>query len=256
MEYNYVTKEMCLEVKDRKINLELLSPQENQLAQDPILLMTFAADRHTSLKTHPFCIQTEMFLEMGHRVLSFDLPNHGERINEYGSEITGLRNSFIHGCDPFEMYVEDAIATVDYCIEHAYARPGRIVVGGTSRAGYMVLRHLAADDRICAAAAFAPVTDWRYLDEFSGDRERKDVADLTLSCYCEKLGGKKIFIAIGNHDKRVSTASCCRFYLDLLDTNVPDGADSMLIDFYCTNDEDHTLSDFWKKLGGLFLLRT
>lgn len=243
-----------LSVNDREISVDIISPYNDQLAEDPVLLMTFAADRSTSLNVQPYNYLAEMFLQSGHRVLSFDLPNHGERINEFGSEITGLRNTFVLGKDPFVIFVEDAKAVIDLCIEGGLARPGRIVISGTSRAGYMALRLLAADDRVCAAAAFAPVTDWRVLDEFIEERNSKDVADLSLSNYCDKLAGKPIFLAIGNHDKRVSSASCCGLFLDILKQNAINGYDSALVDFYCTNDPGHTLSDFWRRLGGEFLL--
>jgi dienelactone hydrolase len=215
--------------------------------------MTFAADRYTSLKKQPYSMLAEMFLQKGQRVLSFDLPNHGERINEFGSDITGLRNAFISRNDPFEMFVEDAKAVIDLCIDKGLARPGRIVVSGTSRGGYMALRLLAADERICAAAAFAPVTDWRYLNEFAEDRNRQDVIDLSLTNYCDKLVGKPVFLAIGNHDTRVSTPSCCRLYLDLMEQYTLHGIDSTLVDFCCTNDKGHTLGDFWRSLGARFL---
>ena len=250
-----ISKEFALEVKGRKINSTMISPLDGSLAEDPILLLAAGGDRHTSLAIHPFCMQAEQFLEAGNRVLSFDMPNHGERVNSFGSEITGLRNAFVSGSDPFKMFVEEASAIIDYCIEHGFARPGRVAVCGTSRAGYMALRLMAEDNRVFAAAALAPVTDWCYLSEFSDEKDRADVKNLRLSLYCKGLVGKPVFLAIGNHDERVSTASCCRFYLNLLDENAANGYDSSNIDFYCTDDIGHSLGDYWRKLGGEFLLK-
>jgi len=69
MQKNCIVKEISLTVKDREIHLDVLPPLDNQLVEDPILLMTFSTDRQTSLKMQPYCLQTEMFLERGHCVL-------------------------------------------------------------------------------------------------------------------------------------------------------------------------------------------
>ncbi|MBI4531773.1 MAG: hypothetical protein HY709_09630 [Candidatus Latescibacteria bacterium] len=73
--------------------------------------------------------------------------------------------------------------------------------------------------------------------------------------FVEGVVGKSVFLAIGNHDERVSTASCCRFYLDLLEANIRLGMGIQAIDFYCTSDIGHSLGEEWYQRGAEFLLR-
>ena len=95
------------------------------------------------------------------------------RIIVKSEDISGLRHAFINGKDPFTMFIEEAKTVIDFCIDHEFASLGNIAVCGTSRAGYLALRLLGEDNRIAAAAAFAPVTDWRYLEEFEADQTGK-----------------------------------------------------------------------------------
>jgi len=232
-------------------SLHLLTPP--QLTPQPLLLLSFAMDWETSLCVEPYNLTAKYFLEQGHRVASFDLPNHGQRINKYGEAITGLRNAFIAGKDPFAMFIEEAKTVIDFCIDHEFASVGNIAVCGTSRAGYLALRLLAKDSRIAAAAAFAPVTDWRCLEEFNADKNREDVASLKLSNYVPNLAGKSTFIVIGNHDERVGTASCCRFYLDLLKAN---HGNAEKINFQIHNSPGHYSQKEWYLAGAEFLIES
>jgi hypothetical protein len=229
--------------------LHLLEP--SQLAAQPFLLLTFAMDWETSLCVEPYNLTAMYFLQHGHRAASFDLPNHGTRINQYGEAITGLRNAFIGGKDPFALFIEEAEFAIDFCIDRGFATIENIAVCGTSRAGYLALRLLGNDDRIAAAAAFAPVTDWRCLEEFEADQNREDVAALQLSNYVQNLAGKSTFIAIGNKDERVSTASCQQFYIDLLNAN--NGNDEN-IHFQIDDSPGHYSQNEWYLSGAQFLI--
>jgi hypothetical protein len=113
---------------------------------------------------------------------------------------------------------------------------------------------MAGDKRIAGGAAFAPVTDWRDLTEFKDLRDRQDVADLRLSGFADKLTGRGIYLAIGNHDHRVNTASCCQFFVALNQANSAHGFDQSCVDFYCTDDPNHTCCDDWRRRGSQFLL--
>lgn len=245
-------EEFTVRAGQRLIIARLVTPE--RLSERPGLLLTFATDRETSLDVEPYCLAARVFLHQGHRALSIDLPNHGTRVDAYGAGITGLRNAFVDGQDRFAMFVEEAIAAIDWCVDYDVAVPGRIGTCGTSRGGYFALRLLATDPRVIAGAGFAPVTDWRDLSEFAADRERADVAALRLSCFADALAGKAVFFAIGNHDERVNTASCCRLYLDLLESNVRLGFGPQYVDFYCTDDAGHSMGNDWYRLGAEFLV--
>ena len=257
---NYQTQEFDVTVGagasgDRKITTRVISPPAEKLAKKPLLLLSFAMDRNTSLGVEPYNLTAKYFLEHGHRVASFDLPNHGSRVNQYGEAITGMRNAFVAAQDPFSRFVEEGKAVTDRCIANGLAEPGRIAVCGTSRAGYLALRLLAADKRIAAAAVYAPVTDWRALTEFAADQKRADVAALNLSNFADALAGKPLYMVMGNHDARVSTESCCRFYLDLAAANARHNFDNAHLNFQVQDTPGHSSQVSWSVAGAEFLLK-
>jgi dienelactone hydrolase len=251
----YQAREFEVPVEGRKIAAHLFSPAPDKLAKKPLLLLTFAMDWKTSLDVEPYNGTAQEFLKQGHRVLSFDLPNHGARIDRYGEGIRGMRNAFVAGHDPFAAFLQDASAVIDRCIAEGLVVPGRIMVCGTSRAGYLALRLLAADSRVAGAAAYAPVTDWRELTEFAADKNRTDVAALALSNFADRFAGKPVFFMIGNHDTRVGTASCCRFYLEVAAANVRHGFDDAALNFQVQDTPGHSSQNSWYKAGAAFLLR-
>jgi hypothetical protein len=114
---------------------------------------------------------------------------------------------------------------------------------------------MAADRRVAAAAAIAPLTDWRTLIELAHVRERREIADLRLSGWADGLAGRPIYIAVGAHDDRVSTPACCRFYLDLVEANARRGYPDSLVDFFCTDSVGHSLDNPWRIRGAEFLLK-
>jgi len=91
------TQEWEVAVGERRITVRLISPAAERLAKEPLLLLSFAADRATSLAVEPYNLTAKSFLKHGHRVASFDLPNHGTRVNKYGEGIVGFRNAFVDG---------------------------------------------------------------------------------------------------------------------------------------------------------------
>ena len=254
MKNNIVSKEFTLNGKNASFTV-LHKCLQNDLLKDPWLLINLASDRDSALNNYDNCQAADIFLENGHRVLSFDLPNHGERINKYGSGIEGMRNAFAAGHNPFEMFLEDSREVVDECIKRGLATAYRIAVSGISRGGYLAMRLMAADSRISQAVAFSPVTDWTILNEFSQHRQDEAALRLNLSSYIHGLVGKPVFMCIGNHDDRVGTFSCCRLYLELAEANERNGSPRTLIDFYCTDDANHTCGHYWYEKGAEFLIK-
>jgi hypothetical protein len=254
MEKKYKKEKVCISVEEGTISFDILIPCDSETNRESVLLLSFSTDKQTTFNREPYNIVSEIFLKNGYSVLSFDIPNHGERVDEFGKDIVGLKNAFINNRDPFKLFINDAKAVIDHCIRSGLAKAGKICAYGTSRSGYMVLRLLAADDRISAAAALAPVTDWSVLDEFDPVKDRKDIKDLKLTNYCRGMEGKAVFISIGGHDDRVSTISCCKFFVDLYEHNYFLGYHVPEIDFFCTKDQGHRLDDQWYRLGGEFLI--
>lgn len=248
------SEEFPVQVNGATLTVRVLTPPADKLAHNPALLLAFAMDRNTTLTKRPYCLAAEFFLENGHRAASFDLPAHGDRVGTLRSGIDGFRDAFVAGNDVFAGFVAEGKAVIDECIKHGLAAPGRIAVGGTSRGGYMSLRLLAGDDRIVAGAGFAPVTDWRDLREFTEDKTRDDVAALQLSNFVPGMIGKKVFVAVGKTDERVSTAKCQAFVEALKKSNSAANRPADTVEFHMTDDPGHSLDDAWYEKGRAFLL--
>ena len=252
-----VSEEFSVKSQQTTIPVRLLSPPPERLASKPLLLINIGGVREDSLTVNPYNLAVKLFLARGHRALGFDLPNHGARVDRHGEGIAGWRKAWVAGEDRFTQFVTEASAVLDRCLELGVAEPGRVVVYGISRGGYMAVRLLAADLRIVSAAAIAPVTDWQDLTEFAADRGREDVAGLRLSRYANAIAGRRIFVVIGNSDKRVSTVSCCRFIVELMDANLRQGHNGSPVEFHCLAmaETGHVVDDSWRQEGAEFLLR-
>ena len=251
---DYVLETFLVRVGQSTIEPRLVSPPAGKLADRPSLLFNIVADWKYSLFGEKACLPTQTFLKRGHRVVSFDLPNHGTRIDRYGDGLAGLCNAILAGQDPFARFIDEATAVIDHCLTKGFTETGRILLCGASRGGYFASRLLATDPRIQALALFQPVTDWRDLTEFSSHKDAAQVADLRLANYAGGMTGKPIYITIGNHDRRVSTVSCCDFFVKLVQSNLGAGLDEAFVDFYCTGDPSHELGDEWFVKGAEFLL--
>jgi hypothetical protein len=217
-----------------QVNSVIVSPPEEELATDPVLLFAVGGPEIHFLSPHQK--QAEYFWEQGHRAVSF--PD-----SSVGHSLELFRDRIVEGTDPTVAFIERAKGVLDYCVDQNWVKPDRIVVTGISRFGYYAFRLMAEDDRLNIGGGFSPVTDWRDLSEFREQRDQEVVEDLRLSLWAEKLTGKKIYMAIGNHDDRVSTMSCAQFFLDLNAASRKRGFDGSLADFFVTPDIDHGLGE-------------
>jgi hypothetical protein len=238
-----------------KLTVEIQSPPASRLAVRPLLLLNFSTDRRSSLRGGRYGEPAKLFLEHGHRVASFDLPAHGERIDRHGSGIDGLCARFVAGDDPFALFVVDGRAVIDECIRRGWTEGGRVVVCGVSRAGYCALRLAAGDTRVAAVAGLAPVTDWRELREFAQVKDRPGVAALALDGFVSSLVGRRLYVAIGNLDLRVSTAACTRFVLALTEAESRIGLTRSRLSYVIAADSaGHSLAAKWRQEAVRFLL--
>lgn len=249
------TEEFSIERPYGPLVVAIASPEPEELADDPLLLLNFSTDRATSLPEGKFGSITRKFIDQGHRVASFDIPAHGDRVDELGGNIAGLAALASAGRTPFDVFVEDGKLAIDELIKRGFTKPGRIVLCGVSRSGYCVLRLAAEDDRIAATAALAPVTDWRALREFDSVKDQPIIADLALTNFVGNLAGKRIYVAIGNADTRVGTAACTKFILALNEAESEQGLTTSSLR-YIIDDEtvDHSLNSQRRKDGIDFLL--
>ena len=219
----------------------MASPAAGARGPAPALLLSFSTTRQTSLGEPPYDLTARAFLNAGHRVLSFDLPHHGERVEGYGTGIQGMCAAFLDGRDPFALFVRDGMAAVDACLERGLATAGRIYACGVSRGGYCALRLAAGDVRIAGVAGLAPVTAWRLLQEFEAVRERPEVAALDLDNWAGELSGRPVYLAIGNHDQRVGTDACVRLAMRLYELEQPRAQGSSATELHVVNSRGHEL---------------
>jgi alpha-beta hydrolase superfamily lysophospholipase len=248
--------EFSVDVGGRSLRCHLAAPEHPaQVVSRPALLLSFSTTRQATLQTDPYAITARAFTEAGCYVVSFDLPNHGDGIDEYGEGLVGLWAAHAAGADPFGRFIAQGQAVIDACLQQGWGDPDRLFVCGVSRGGYCALRLMAADTRIKGAAALAPLVDWRSLSEFSAVRDRPEMAMLSLEHWVHQLAGRALYIAVGNHDHRVGTDRCLRFALRLFEAADLSQPGTSAIEVYINNSSNHTLNDEWAVKGAQFLLR-
>ena len=233
----------------------MAEPETDKLAAETAVAISVGGHRQAWVDLDEAQATTGFFVERGHRVVSFDMPNHGDLVDQYGQGIDGLCAAFVAGDDPFVRFVGDGRAVIDACVERGIAHNGQIFVVGGSRGGYCALRLMAADRRIAGAAALAPVTDWRLLKEFEAVKDRPEVAALALENWVDDLAGRPLFFAIGNHDHRVGTQACVGLVQRLLELEQPTEPGRSNIQLFVTGSPGHALQNEWRLEGARFLVR-
>ncbi|MEZ4734395.1 MAG: hypothetical protein R3E79_45470 [Caldilineaceae bacterium] len=252
--HTFAITEATVTTDNGTVSYWLHQPPVDQRAATPALLLTVSSTRQASFDEDPYAIPARRFAAAGHAVVSFDLPNHGAQVNTFGEGIRGMCAAFCAGADPFVQFVKQGQAVIDACLAQGVG-VGGIFACGVSRAGYCALRLAAADTRIRGVAGLAPVTDWRVLDEFAAVRHQPAVAALALHQYAESLAGRAVFLAIGNHDRRVGSATCLRFGLRLLELEAAITATASTIELHLVAAAGHALGAEWRTAGADFLLR-
>jgi len=246
--------EFLVEAPGGPITCSLARP-EGLPAPEPALLLTFATTRRSALAEDPYSLPARIFSEAGHYALSFDPPNHGERVDRFGEGIAGVCAAFMAGCDPFARFVADGQAVMDACRQRGIPGGERIVACGVSRAAYCALRLAAAERRILGVAGLAPVTDWRALSEFVAVRTRPEIAALALDNWAAELAGRAVFLAIGNADRRVDSDACIRLALRILEEETRRNLSPSLVELHVVPSEGHSLPENWRSAAGHFLLQ-
>lgn len=203
-------QEVTRTVSGRRRTLLVRTPSD--LANDPAVFFALAADRRRCFEESSYWPLVEPLLRAGHRVASFDLPNHGDLVDRYGEGLTGMAAAIAAGVDVFASVATTGQAMADLCIERGWGRDGRIGVAGISRGALCALNWLAEDRRVSALAAFAPVTDLPTLKEFAELADSPIVQRRNALALVPSLVGRPIFITIPRNDPRVGTDNCLRFY--------------------------------------------
>jgi dienelactone hydrolase len=138
--------------------------------------------------------------------VSIDLPCHGKQEREgEPSGLSGWSHRLAKNEDIIAEFNTRLTEVLDHLIKTGVADPERIAVCGTSRGGFLALHFAAHDDRVKCAAAFAPMTDPRVVNEFVANATQRLVVKSNLENQADRLAGRPVWIVIGDRDQRVGT---------------------------------------------------
>jgi len=175
-------------------------------------LLLFASEGMETLAVEPYCLVGQLLHARGWNVVSLDLPCHGaDRRAGEPTELEGWAARTAASEDFVAAFQAQVNDVVGYLIQSGAADPARITVAGTSRGGFMAFHSAARNPQICAVVGFAPVTDLRALNEFSGQENNPLTERLALVNTVEPLRGRAAWITIGNADTRVDTGKAEAF---------------------------------------------
>ena len=236
-----------LDVWGREVRGLLRTPSHS--APHRALLINLTGDCRGSLDGAPYRIVPDAFLEAGHPVASFDLPNHGDLVDDYGAGLTGMAAALADGVDVFGFVAACGRAVIDACLSGGLTPAESVMVAGTSRGGLAALHVMADDRRVCAGAAFAPVTELSALTEFSSLAGTEIVRKFSAMALVEKLAGRAIFLAINRSDPRVGTEHCREFHQALV--NAAPSSETTMLE---ADAEGHGPADCVYHEGARFLL--
>ena len=210
----YSDKELTITttVGDREATLR--TPHEP--ADRPALLINLSSDRRTALDNS---IVANIFLASGHRVVSFDLPKHGELADGYGSGLQGMANAVKAGEDPFNEIRQVGRALAETAVQSGWAYADTIVAAGTSRGGLAVLHLYSEIKLICAAGVVVPVTHLPALLEFSELAEHPTVRRSNAEALIPELRDRPLMVTIGQTDRRVDAMKCGDFVAKLTEAS-------------------------------------
>jgi dienelactone hydrolase len=201
--------EWTVNVADAQVPVLVRTPA--RLADRPALLIQLT-NTLAGLDQPHHDIVPRVFLAAGHRVATFDLPNHGRRVDVFGEGLLGMAAAMAAGRDVFADGVATGRALVDAYQTRVGGHPGRLVVAGVSRGGLFALHLLAAEPRIAAAATFAPVTDLAALREFATVADCPRVRQASALELVPRLADRPTYCVISRHDPRVNTEDCIALY--------------------------------------------
>ncbi|MDP1835357.1 MAG: prolyl oligopeptidase family serine peptidase [Chlamydiales bacterium] len=181
-------------------------------------LFYFCASGHDSLATDPFNQPVIYLSKYPIRVFSMTLPFHGPGFDNKQA-VGRWADAISRGSDLLNPFLKEVLDNIDYLLKHNIILEGALAAAGLSRGG-LIATHLAArSPHIKAIAAFAPLTDLFYLDEFQPMRDNALVKAMNLQHVVEQLIGKSLRYYIGNRDMRVGTDACFAFIHALVEAS-------------------------------------
>jgi dienelactone hydrolase len=206
-------------------------------------LFVFAIDAEKTLTSSDFNRIGGLLARDGVLCVSLDAPCHGHDDKEkQANELAGWRVRIERGEDLIPSFTSRCTKVLDHLIAEGWTDPARVAAAGTSRGGFLALHLAAAEPRVRAVAAFAPVTKLRALAEFDGIKDKAAMAAdaLALNHYADKLAGRPIWVCIGNNDLRVGTNNAIAFTQKVLAESVA-AKKTPRIELHVTRSEGHSI---------------
>ena len=114
-----------------------------------------------------------------------------------------LADRAANGMDGFALMEARIRAVIDDALAKRHARPGRVVVMGSSRHGFAILHSMAFNPDVSAAVAHQPVIHWPRMSEFTGMDDNEIVKRNSLFPLVERFPKRPLFIQTGYADRRV-----------------------------------------------------
>jgi dienelactone hydrolase len=184
--------------------------QKKRAAPAP-LLFVFASDIAATLDGGSFNKAGRLLVTQGYLCVSLDLPCHGADAKPGETGLSGWRVRLERGENFLPDFLKNCSAVLDYLVAEGYADPKRVAACGTSRGGFIALHFAAAEPRVRAVAAFAPVTNLLALSEFRNFKRPDALEPLSLDTRAERFGGRSLWLCIGSDDQRVGTDDAIGF---------------------------------------------
>ncbi|MBI2193015.1 MAG: prolyl oligopeptidase family serine peptidase [Planctomycetes bacterium] len=188
---------------------------------------------------------------------SVDLPCHGEEVREgeQPGSLAGWRRRVECGEPLMAAFTDRACAALDHLVREGYSDPHRVIVCGTSRGGFSAVHFAAAEPRLRAVAAFAPVADLRALREFAGLGDHEPTKALALHRLADRLAGRPLWLCIGNNDQRVGTDHAIAFTRRVVEASVAQGKPAP-VELHVMQTEGHAIHPTAHEEAAEWFLRT
>mgnify|MGYP001973074233 FL=1 len=142
----------------------------------------------------------------GFLCVSINLPCHGDQqVDGEPEGLLGWSYRAARDSDFVAEFNNRLSKVLDHLVKQGLSDPEKIAACGTSRGGFLALHAAIHDPRVKCVAGFAPVTDLSVLSEFKLTSECQLVKKYNLIKRANDLAGRKVWINIGDQDKRVNT---------------------------------------------------
>ncbi|NDD57648.1 MAG: alpha/beta hydrolase [Chlamydiae bacterium] len=174
----------------------------------------FALSGYESLHTDPFNQVAMHLASQGVRVLSTDIPAHGENLPSIDA-LKGWANDISHGHDPLTPFFNNTARSLNVFKEKRVIDSEQVALVGLSRGAFIATQIAARLPWIKAILGFAPLTQLKLAKEFHFLAHNDLVQSLDLNLIIPELIHKKIRFYISNRDTRVGTKECFNFIYEL-----------------------------------------